>query len=240
MRFAAIFAIIFYWMASIALASNLPPRVDIEYTLNGRIGQGKAHETLHIRKENGIRYYVITSEISATGFLSLIKRGSILRHSQGTIGPHGLQPLNFTDQRGNKPAREAEFDWDGKRIIYRRKGREMTETLPVGTLDELSLSYQFAFVPPSPPGLIIHETDYRQLYTARYAVTRETLDTPIGTLETVVLTKQQEQSDPFRKKIWLATEHHLLPVRIITTEKNGLEVDQIVTKIDYTSDDFAQ
>lgn len=116
----------------------------------------------------------------------------------------------------------------------------MTETLPVGTLDELSLSYQFAFVPPSPPGLIIHETDYRQLYTARYAVTRETLDTPIGTLETVVLTKQQEQSDPFRKKIWLATEHHLLPVRIITTEKNGLEVDQIVTKIDYTSDDFAQ
>lgn len=221
--------------STIALAGKLPERIDIEYVLNGSIGQGKAHETLLLRQESGISHYVLNSEITASGFLKLIKRGSIQRHSEGTIIPHkGMKPLRFTDQRGGKPPREVEFDWSGKRIIYRRKGQEITENLPNGTLDELSLVYHFMFTPLPGKELVMHETDYRSLQTTRYTVTREALETPIGKLATIVLTKQQEKNDPFRKKIWLSTDHHLLPVRIISTEKHGLEVDQIVTKIDYT------
>jgi hypothetical protein len=223
--------------ARIVCAGDLPARIDIEYALKGSIGKGKAYETFLIQNENGSPHYTIDSQISASGFLSLIKPGNILRHSQGTVNQHGLQPSNFTDQRGDKPARVVEFDWDKQRIVYRRKGREMVAALPAGTLDELSLPYHFMFAPPPSQTLTIHETDYRNLRTTHYTVSQEMLDTPIGTLATIVLTKQQEQNDPFKKKIWLATDHHLLPVRIVATEKNGLEVDQTVKKINYVHDD---
>lgn len=226
---------LFFLVGVVAQAENLPERIDIEYALNGSIGQGKAHEILRVRQENGVQHYTIDSEASASGILRLIKRGSIHRHSEGTIIPHtGMKPFRFTDQRGEKPAREVEFDWSEQRIIYRRKGQEMTENLPSGTLDELSLAYHFMFTAPPRQTLVVHETDYHTLQTTRYTVTREMLDTPIGKLATIVLTKQREQNDPFKKKIWLATDHHLLPVRIISTEKHGLEVDQIVTKINYS------
>lgn len=226
--------ILFLLTNTIVLAGDLPERIDIEYVLSGSVGQGTAHETLLLRKENDVQHYIINSEAMASGILRLIKRGSIQRHSEGIVVPgKGMKPLRFTDQRGGKPAREVAFDWNGKHIIYRRKGQEITENLPDGTLDELSLAYHFAFATAPGKTLVVHETDYRSLHTTRYTVTREILDTPIGKLSTIVLTKQQEAGNPFRKKIWLATDHHLLPVRIISTEKHGLEVDQVVTKIDY-------
>lgn len=228
--------IILFWISSITCAADLPERIDIDYVLNGLIGQGKAHETLLIQNQNGAQHYTLSSEISASGFLKLIKRGSILRHSEGMIIPgEGMKPLHFSDQRGGKPARTVEFDWGKERIIYRRKGREMIENLPKGTLDELSLAYHFIFTAHPKQTLTIYETDYRVLRPVHYAVTHETLDTPMGKLATIVLTKQQEPGDAFRKKIWLATDHHMLPVRIISTEKSGMEVDQLVTKIDYKS-----
>jgi len=233
---------LFFWINNITCAAGLPERIDIDYALSGIIGQGKAHETLLVQNKNGEQYYTISSKISASGFLKLIKQGSILRHSEGTFIPDkGMKPLHFSDQRGEKPARTVEFDWDKNRIIYRRKGREMTESLPEGTLDELSSAYHFVFAPLPGQTLAMHETDYRILHSVRYAITHETLDTPMGKLATTVLTSQQVPGDSFRKKIWLATDHHMLPVRIISIEKNGMEVDQIVTKIDYTpSENSAQ
>lgn len=231
-----LFATLFLWINNIANATNLPERIDIDYTLSGIIGQGRSHETLLIQNKNGKPHYTLNSKISASGFLKLIKRGSILRRSEGTIiSGKGIKPLYFSDQRGEKPARTVEFDWNNKRITYRRKGREMTENLPEGTLDELSFAYYFAFAPLPKQTLSVHETDYRILHSVRYAITQETLDTPMGKLATIVLTSQQQPDDAFSKKVWLATDHYMLPVRIISTEKNGMEVDQIVTKIDYKS-----
>lgn len=222
------------WISNLSYAADLPERVDIDYALSGIIGQGKAHETLLVQNKNGEQHYTLSSEISASGFLKLIKRGSILRHSEGTITlGEGMKPLHFSDQRGEKPARSVEFDWNRQRIIYRRKGREMTENLPKDTLDELSFAYHFMFAPLPEQTLDAHETDYRILRSIHYTITHETLDTPMGKLATIVLTAQRTPGDSFKKKIWLAPDHHMLPVRIISTEKSGMEVDQIVTRIDY-------
>lgn len=235
MRYLLIFVAL-SWMASIAFATELPARIEMEYSLQGSIGKGKAYETIIFQQKNGIQHYAISSEISARGFLGLIMPGSIVRHSQGIVKQNGLQPLSFSDQRGEKPVREVEFDWEHQRILYRRNGNEMTATLPTGTLDKLSLPYHFMFGPPPRAALTLYETDHRSVETSRYSVSQEALDTPIGTLSTIVLTKQHEQGDSFKKKIWLAIDHHLLPVRIVATEKGGLEVDQIVTKINYLDD----
>jgi hypothetical protein len=79
----------------------------------------------------------------------------------------------------------------------------------------------------------LHETDGRRLEPVRYAVGKETLDTPMGKLETIVLTKQVDDSEGRDKKIWLAVDHHMLPVRIVSTEKLGIITDQIATRITY-------
>lgn len=65
----------------------------------------------------------------------------------------------------------------------------------------------------------------------RYAVDKEILKTPIGELETIVLTMQQEKNNKLKRKIWLATAHHMLPVRIVAIEKDGLELEKMVTNI---------
>lgn len=85
------------------------------------------------------------------------------------------------------------------------------------------------------PGKMVtlHETDGRRLEPVRYAVGKETLDTPMGKLETIVLTKQVDNSEDRDKKIWLAVDHHMLPVRIVSTEKLGIITDQIATRITY-------
>jgi hypothetical protein len=79
----------------------------------------------------------------------------------------------------------------------------------------------------------LHETDGKHLEPVRYAVSKETLDTPMGKLETIVLTKRLEKEGDRDKKIWLAVDHHMLPVRVMATEKIGIVTDQMVTKISY-------
>jgi hypothetical protein len=79
----------------------------------------------------------------------------------------------------------------------------------------------------------VHETDGRRLEPVRYTVGKETLDTPMGKLETVVLTKQLEKEGDRDKKIWLAIDHHMLPVRVVAAEKLGIVTDQMVKNISY-------
>jgi len=234
------FILLVFWMSCSVYATDLPERIDIDYTLSGVIGQGKARETLLQQNKNGTQHYTIDSEIKASGFLKLFKRGSILRHSEGIITPDkGMQSLYFSDQRSKKPARTVQFDWDNNQLVYHRKEREIIEELAPGTLDELSLVYHFAFTDPPKQVITIRETDYRVQHTGHYIVSHETLDTPLGKLDTIVLIKQQEPDDTFKKKIWLSPEHFMLPVRIISTEKDGMEVDQMVKKITYTQPDSA-
>ena len=64
-------------------------------------------------------------------------------------------------------------------------------TLPADAQDKLSLLYSFMFTTPISGKVVsLHETDGKHLEPVRYAVSKETLDTPMGKLETIVLTKQ--------------------------------------------------
>ena len=222
-------------------AANLPARVNLSYSMKVSGMSAEVKDTLETKRVrgagSGIRSsYTITSEARAKGALALLQQGSIVRNSQGVVTRKGLQPLRFSDQRGNRQPAVAIFEWAKKLLTLQHKGNEQQTTLPVGTQDRLSMFYSFAFSAPPLIGktLDLHETDGRSLSLFRYTVSgKEILDTPMGKLETVVLTKQQENDDPRGRKIWLATAHHMLPVRIVATEKDGSVLDQMITKISY-------
>jgi hypothetical protein len=125
------------------------------------------------------------------------------------------------------------FDWDNKLLTLQHKRGEEQKPLPADAQDRLSLLYSFMFSPVAGKVVNLHETDGRRLESVRYAVGKETLDTPMGKLETIVLTKQLEDNSGRDKKIWLAVDHHMIPVRIISHEKLGIVTDQMVTGISY-------
>ncbi len=223
-------------LTGIAHGADLPTQFELEYTLKGSIGRGKASQSISIQQQQNERHYQIKSEVKAIGFLSLVKSGGIVLHSNGTIHQNNLQPALFTDQRGEKPVREVIFDWQQRRIIYRRKGREMVEPLPDNTQDKLSFMYHFMLAGIPQTEFSIHETDHRHLQLARYSISEEILNTSIGQFSTVVLTRQPTPDDPYPKKLWLAKDYFLLPLRIISVESGGLEIDQTISAIRYNPD----
>ncbi|MDP1573375.1 MAG: DUF3108 domain-containing protein [Coxiellaceae bacterium] len=216
-------------------ATDLPTRIDISYEVKTGLGHGELNETLEIKQFNGLPAYHITSEARASGIFQLIKPGSIERESRGVITKQGLQPTHFSDQRVKKRPSTATFDWKNHVLTLRHKDEEKQETLPAGTLDRLSLSYNFMFAPLPSNFVDLYITDGRGLQLIRYLVSKEILQTPIGKLETIVLTKQQSKHDQLNRKIWLAANHHMLPVRIVSTESDGLKLEKIVTQINLSS-----
>jgi len=225
--------IVLLWALSFStFATDLPSRIDISYAVKTDIGSGKLTETMKIEQDNGTNQYHIISEARPSGIIKLIKPGSILRNSWGSITKLGLQPTRFTDQRNNKQPSAASFDWKNSLLTLQHENDEEKKPLPDDTLDRLSFSYNFMFSPPLTESTInVHITDGRSLELVRYAVDKEILKTPIGELETIVLTMQQEKNHKLKRKIWLATAHHMLPVRIVAIEKDGLELEKMVTNI---------
>ena len=224
--------IVLLWALSFpTFATDLPTRIDISYTVKTGIGGGNLTETMKIEQDNGTNQYHITSEARPSGIIKFIKPGSILRNSWGSITKLGLQPTRFSDQRNDKQPSVAIFDWRNHVLTIQHENDEEKKSLPNGTLDRLSFSYNFMFSPPPGESINAHITDGHSLELVRYAVDKEILKTPIGELETIVLTMQQEKNDKLKRKIWLATAHHMLPVRIVAIEKDGLELEKMVTNI---------
>lgn len=220
-------------------ATDLPTRIDISFDVKTGLGHGELNETLRIKKEDDSLSYHIASEARASGIFKIIRPGSIVRDSRGAITQQGLKPDHFSDQRSKKLPSVAIFDWENDLLVIRHKGREKQESLSVGTLDRLSLLYNFMFTPLTGETIDVWVTDGRHLQQVRYSIEEDLLDTPIGKLETIALTKQVEKDDIMKRKVWLAVNHHMLPVRILSTEKDGLELEKIVTGINlsYTDDE---
>jgi hypothetical protein len=219
-----------------ASRTAVPSRVDISYSITAGNLEGEVNDTVEIRQENGTRSYSIYSEGRAKGLLALTQPNNVVRDSEGTVTPKGvLRPARFSDQHGKKLPKVAIFDWDKKSLTLQHKGKEERRQLPADAQDKLSVLYSFMFTPVHGKVIQLHETDGKRVEAVHYAVGRETLDTPMGKLETVVLTKQPDKNDEGSrdKKIWLAVDHHMLPVRIVAHEKMGIVTDQMVTNISY-------
>jgi Protein of unknown function (DUF3108) len=224
----------FTFSASAACAADTPSHIDISYMVTSGAFEAVMKDSLDIKQENGMRSYAISSEGRAQGLLALTQPEGVVRDSEGVITAQGLlRPARFSDQHGTRLPKVAIFDWDKKLLTLQHKRGEEQKALPVNTQDRLSFLYSFMFSPVQGKEVSLHETDGRRLELVRYAVGKETLDTPMGKLETIVLTKQLEKEGDRDKKIWLAVDHHMLPVRVVATEKIGIVTDQMVTKISY-------
>lgn len=230
MKFLA--TIFLLWMVSYpGFATDIPTRIEISYAVITDIGQGEINEVMEIKHTPSGYSYIINSDAQATGVFKIIEPNSIVRHSEGIITKQGLKPSRAYEKRGKKEPSEAVFDWKNHIIILHHNGHHVQEKLPEGTLDRLSLSYNFMFAPLPKHHVDRYVTNGHSLRLSHYKVTKEILNTPLGEMEAIVLTRQEEKNSKLKRKLWLAPNNHMLPVRIVSVEDNGREIDKIVTGI---------
>jgi hypothetical protein len=216
----------------------LPARLALVYTLS-RNGLEIARVEESFEREGG--GYRILSEARAVGVAALLARGQgWRRESRGTLGPAGLRPDQFTDQRGSNPVLRARFDWSASRIRFDRPGTDAAEgdgePLPPATNDRLSFPYALALRAGQPPGLPAAEwdapmTDGRRVSRYRFAVAgREPLSTPAGSFDAIRVSRVREKGDN-ATDVWLAAGRGMIPVRILVADNDGATFDQVLVQI---------
>ncbi len=213
-----------------ALAATPPSRIEIRYAVQfGSMTIGEGRDVFE--HEDG--RYRIRSESKTVG-LAAIYRLDVKRESRGRIEADGLRPEFFEEIRNGKPKRRVDFDWSKRQATLFDGERTKVVDLPDNTWDSTSFGYNFAFTKPRPSAFPVNLTDGRRISDYRYELLgKERLETEIGTLDTLHVKKIQEPGDKRGLEVWLAQDHHNLPVRIRYVGKDGRVLDSTVTKIDY-------
>ena len=204
-----------------------PERVKLTYdtSYNGLV-VGEVVEIL----EHDNQTYTITSEMRGRGILVLAP--VLKRTSRGRITPQGLRPDEFRDQRGERWAVTAKFDWAARSVTQDKNGNSETLAMPSTAQDPLSLAYNFAFFPPNAKEFEVTRADGRGLTPFRFVVVgTEKLKTPAGEVETLHISKEPDGPGDKATDIWFASERNYLPVRVLVVDKDGTRADQVVTRI---------
>ena len=226
---AFIAASVFAGLAAAQPPHKLTLSYDVSY--NGVV----AAELTEALEHDG-RSFSLTSEGRGKGIGALLYSGAAKRWCRGEVTSAGLRPLEFRDQRGDKPAAVARFDWVKKTLTQEHEGKSETANMVLPLQDRLSFLYNYAFqpAPDLKPGkeIKITLTDGKGLTQFQYKVAgTEVLKPAAGELETVHLVKQRDSKDDKGTEIWFASSRDYLPVRILVIEKDGARIDQVLTRI---------
>jgi hypothetical protein len=212
----------------------MPRQATIRFTLykgDNRLAVGKVIQTW---KSDG-KTYSVSQVAEASGVFSLFFSGRYVQRSEGLLTPEGLRPLSFLTERGQAAGKTdaAQFDWDAGTVAIKSGDDASTVSLPPGTQDLLSFVYQFAWSPPE-DDVRLFITNGRKLDVYSYrALGEETLDTPLGSLKTLHLSRRHKTGED-GTDIWLAERYHYLPVKIRLTDKDGDAAEQVATQIQVT------
>lgn len=216
-----------------ACAAAPPHKVSLSYDVSydGIV----AAELSEVLEHDG-KHFTLVSEGRGKGLGALLYRGAATRSCRGEIARSGLRPLEYRDQRGDKPAVIARFDWAKRTLTQEHDGKIETTDIVPPLQDRLSFLYDFAFrTPPDlKPGTSIKVTltDGKGLSRFEYKVAAdETLHTPAGEFVAAHLVKRRENQDDKGTDIWFARDRDYLPVRILVSEKDGVRIDQVLTRI---------
>jgi len=206
----------------------LPPRLDLRFQV--RYGLARGEQTL-VWVNQGERY-TLTSVAAATGLTGVFYSGRFVQTSRGRITPRGLAPEEFWDQRGDKLS-SARFDSANNQItLSPAKGAPRHFNYQGEVQDVLSLFFHLALTAPPPDGMLTYTVfNGKKLRNYAYDVRgEEILETGLGALRTLHLVRRTDVDGRF--EIWLAIDRHYLPVRILRSEKAGVDGELAIMSIE--------
>ncbi len=214
----------------------LPASGSIRYEIS--IGEqgfiiGRAEHHWEFTEDGRYRLHGMTE---TSGLVGLFKSVRFENESRGRLVAGGLQPDTYTTRKNGQDANEnAEFDWANGQVRLSRHG----QSLPIagGSQDILSLNYHLAYLRRPEAGSTIGVVTGKKY--ERYALDslgEETITLPAGRFRTLHLRAMTRSVT----EIWLALDHHRLPVKIRFTDKKGDIYQQVATEIPSTDSPHSQ
>lgn len=181
--------------------------------------------------------YEIRTEGEAEGLIALFYSGMLIQVSRGRLGPQGLQPLSYAEQRGKRPERGVVFDQEGHRLLP--AGGAAPVPLPPGTQDRLSVIYQIGLLARGDPASFVAGATrdmpvatLRAVQIQRFTVVgEETLMAPGGPIRSLHLHRPPvEGSDDPSIDLWLGYDFDMLPVRLRVEDAGRRVLDQLIER----------
>lgn len=206
----------------------LPVEVTISYALTSVFADGEAEYTW---KREGDRYE-ITGTAQATGFFTLFLEGRIDQSATGRVTGEGLRPERFVERRGSTAEEGLDFDWDARRVQFRRGDSVREVPLADATVDWLSMIFQLAHRPPKGDSMPLRVFTQRRLYQYRLEVVGvEEIELPFGRVPALHLRHAGDAPEQ-AVDVWLGVEQHYLPVKLrYPVARNRLVVEQTATSV---------
>ncbi len=207
--------------------SDPPPATELSYDVFGQ-AKGfdyRAKGTLSWRRE-GANY-------DARLELAMPLLGKRVQTSQGSVGPDGLRPVRFADQRSSE--RAAHFEPEARRIRFSNNAPD-AEWMP-GAQDRLSLFMQLAGLLRAQPRQAGDVLSFQVAGVGDAEVWQfevgalETLRLPAGNLEARLLRRAPRKPHDSTVEVWLAPSLGHLPVRLRIAQPNGDVADQRLSRL---------
>jgi hypothetical protein len=204
--------------AGTAVAADVhPPQPFVAtYTVEWK-GMSAGVSTLELTRSNS-GLYEYRSKNLARGIFRVAFPDAITQTSTFTLSPTGdVIPQAYTSDDGSKKTdRDVSlvFDWPGQRAHGRAENKPVDTPVKPGTQDALSVQIQVMMelaAGKSPTSFWLIDKNEPKEYTYTRERT-ETLDTPLGKLETLVYKSQRAGSDRYML-FWLAPAQGFLPVK---------------------------
>ena len=204
---------------------SVPPSGELRYDtrINGVMNQvGNIHWV-----NDGQHYEMVVS-------IPLPFVGPYVYSSKGHIDGFGIAPEQYSEQRGRRAADITVFDRTTKQLVYTRTPNN--QPLADGAQDRFSVVMQLSsLVHGSPdaykPGVVrqfsVADNDSNEIWPIE-TVGDENVQTADGYLQARHFTRlPRREGDRRRLDIWLAPALGWLPVRILQTEPNGMQIEML-------------
>lgn len=160
--------------------------------------------------------------------------GPFVYSSKGHIDTFGIAPEQYSEQRGRRAPDITVFDRSTKQLVYTRTPNN--RPLADGAEDRFSVIMQLSsLVRGAPetykPGVVIQfsvaDNDSNEIWPIE-TVGDEEVQAPDGNVTARHFTRlARREGDKRRLDIWLAPTLGWLPVRILQTEPNGLQIEML-------------
>jgi hypothetical protein len=213
-------------LAAFAARAAAPTEVTAEYKLSINGFPGARVQESYVRKGDA---YSIESKSTTEGPLKALRDETLTYTSTGRVGSGGLVPLVFERRQLADRSRDvrATFDWSKGLMRSEYRGEASDVELPRGTQDRLSMMYQFMHMAPGGSTVEASMSNGRKVEHYTYRLVEEArLKTPAGEFDTLHYERVVKDPGHGKAELWLARDHHNLPVRVVFEDAKGLRLDQ--------------
>lgn len=235
LRHIRVLSLLFCFLSASVTAQTLTPKhiqASYEVTKNGK-PFANVHEQFVITGNT----YKVESITKGIGVYALFGERKLT--SVGELTSQGLKPTRFELQQGDNPKKAllADFDWVKNSLRMTIKGEVKEAELAAGTQDLASYSYQFMFLPmPLKGDIVVTLTTGKKLNQYPYKINAEqgvleVAGAPYKTLHLLPPVAVDANKPQETKELWLAAEHHYVPVRILIVDDNGQKLEQTLTEL---------